>query len=362
MPAGELASTINFNSRKYSVNRTKSPGLLALGNNIFEKNLSNSGFTISKPNLNLQRIANNGGTSPRKRVNNDIFHKFNPKQSSSPEIEKFYPDNKHVMLPMKSVRVLQSPDRFRGGFGNSVLMCSGNTARESDHHQSAVFTNSLHRAFGSSPRYLTQRNAELQQKQKTQEDMKTSSIKQHFFQENEISKLKNKFYGKAMETEPTSHFFKKDSKSFQENSTYNKLKKSSKKAIQIEDAANKIEINRPDREGGPSIMLNGRDSYNVMNINTKLMQSKGLQIRKRGSIRNMLGNEDLIGGQDFVEYTNMVHQNSKRLLETPQYKEFNPENIRFSARNLSSKKSPPPNSGTPRYQEDSSGISEFQDR
>jgi hypothetical protein len=114
LQAGEPASSINFNNQKYTVNRTKSPGLLALGNKIFEKNVPNSGLSISKPNPNLPKIANNLGSSPRKRVNNDIFHKFNPKQSSSPEIQKFYPDNKHVMLPMKSVRDLKSSERFHG--------------------------------------------------------------------------------------------------------------------------------------------------------------------------------------------------------------------------------------------------------
>jgi hypothetical protein len=189
--------------------------------------------------------------------------------------------------------------------------------------------------------------------------MKTSSIKQYFFQENEVLRLKNKFYGKPMETEPSSYFFKKDSKGFQENPTYNKLKKLSKKAIQIEDVANKNEKSGLSMEKSPGITINGRESYNVMNINTKLMQSKGLQIRKRGSIRNMLHDEDLQGGEDFIEYTNLVHLNSKRLLETPQYKEFNPENIRFSGRHLSPKNSPPLNAESPRHQEDSLVISEF---
>lgn len=112
--AGELASSINLKNQNYTVNRTKSPRLLALGNKIFEKNVPNSSLLILKPNPNLPRIANNGGSSPRKRVNNDIFHKFNPKQSPSPEVQKFYPDNKHVMLPMKSVRVLQNSRRFHG--------------------------------------------------------------------------------------------------------------------------------------------------------------------------------------------------------------------------------------------------------
>jgi hypothetical protein len=169
-----------------------------------------------------------------------------------------------------------------------------------------------------------QRNAELQQKQKNHEDMKSSLIKQHFFQENEVLRLKNKFYGKPVEPEPSGYFFMKDLKGSQENPTYNKLRKSSKKAIEIEDVANKNEKRRPSMETSPGITINGRESYNVMNINTKLMQSKGLQIRKRGSIRNMLQDEDLQGGEDFIEYTNLVNLNSKRLLETPQYKEFNP--------------------------------------
>jgi hypothetical protein len=207
-----------------------------------------------------------------------------------------------------------------------------------------------------------QRNTELQQKQKTQEDMKSSLIKQHFFQENEVLRLKNKFYGNPIEPEPSGYFFKKDLKGSQENPTYNKLRRSSKKAIQIVDVSNQNEKRRPSMETSPGITINGRESYNVMNINTKLMQSKGLQIRKRGSIRNMLQDEDLQGGEDFIEYTNLVNQNSKRLLETPQYKEFNPDNIRFSGRHLSFKNPPPLNAGIPRHQENSLRISKFQNR
>ena len=164
--------------------------------------------------------------------------------------------------------------------------------------------------------------------------------------------LKNKFHGKPVQTEPATYFFKKNSKDFTENPTYNKLRNKTQQAIQIE-IATKSETPRVVPKS-PGITIHRTATYDVKKINTHLMQSKGLNIRKRGSICNILTNEDLKGGEDLVEYTHMVQQSSRKLLETDQFKEYSAENIRFSRRNISTKKSPMANQD--------SKISNFQDR